>query len=150
MLSACSSYFESLFTVFDERNQIVILKDTSFSDAHAIVEFMYRGEINVSQEQLPSLLRSAENLKVKGLAEVSSSSSSSSSSFPGSAGLSMPPPPPAPRPLQSRTTFMANPCKRLLDSHGGKVFPPPRICYSVVRWRLIFSLELDLKGKISL
>merc|ERR1712223_2016209 len=49
----------------------VILKDTSFADIVAIVEFMYKGEINVSQDKLSSLLKTAENLKVKGLAEVS-------------------------------------------------------------------------------
>ena len=49
VLSACSSYFEQLFVNFSEPNQIVILKDTSFADIAAIVDFMYKGEINVSQ-----------------------------------------------------------------------------------------------------
>eukprot|EP00092_Neocalanus_flemingeri_P007042 GFUD01007606.1.p1 GENE.GFUD01007606.1~~GFUD01007606.1.p1 ORF type:complete len:568 (-),score=141.64 GFUD01007606.1:432-2135(-) len=71
VLSACSSYFEQLFINFSEPNQIVILKDTSFADIAAIVDFMYKGEINVSQDKLSSLLKTAENLKVKGLAEVS-------------------------------------------------------------------------------
>jgi len=71
VLSACSSYFEHLFVNFSEPNQIVILKDTSFADIAAIVDFMYKGEINVSQDKLSSLLKTAENLKVKGLAEVS-------------------------------------------------------------------------------
>merc|ERR1719412_1871910 len=71
VLSACSSYFEQLFINFSEPNQIVILKDTSFLDISAIIDFMYRGEINVSQDRLSSLLKTAENLKVKGLAEVS-------------------------------------------------------------------------------
>lgn len=71
VLSACSSYFEQLFINFSEPNQIVILKDTSYSDISAIIDFMYRGEINVSQDRLSSLLKTAENLKVKGLAEVS-------------------------------------------------------------------------------
>ena len=34
---------------FDEKNQIIILKDTNYDDIFAIVEFMYRGEINVGQ-----------------------------------------------------------------------------------------------------
>jgi len=71
ILSACSSYFEQLFINFNEPHQVVILKDTSFADIVAIVEFMYKGEINVSQDKLSSLLKTAENLKVKGLAEVS-------------------------------------------------------------------------------
>ena len=49
VLSACSSYFEHLFLTFDEKNQIIILKDTSYDDILALVEFMYRGEINVGQ-----------------------------------------------------------------------------------------------------
>jgi len=71
VLSACSSYFEQLFVAYNEPNQIVILKDTPYQDIAAIVEFMYKGEINVSQDRLSSLLKTAENLKVKGLAEVS-------------------------------------------------------------------------------
>ena len=49
ILSACSSHFEQLFINFNEPHQVVILKDTSFADIVAIVEFMYKGEINVSQ-----------------------------------------------------------------------------------------------------
>ena len=49
ILSACRSYFEQLFINFNEPHQVVILKDTSFADIVAIVEFMYKGEINVSQ-----------------------------------------------------------------------------------------------------
>lgn len=49
ILSACSSYFEQLFINFNEPHQVVILKDTSFADIVAIIEFMYKGEINVSQ-----------------------------------------------------------------------------------------------------
>jgi len=71
VLSACSTYFESLFSLYTEPNQIIILKDTPYQDIVAIVQFMYKGEINVSQGSLSSLLNTAENLKVKGLAEVS-------------------------------------------------------------------------------
>lgn len=41
-----------------------------FSDLKAIIEFIYRGEITVSQTQLSSVLRSAEALKVKGLSDA--------------------------------------------------------------------------------
>lgn len=79
VLSACSSYFETLFLEFDEKNQIVILRDTSYADISAIVEFMYKGEINVAQNQLASLLKTAESLKVKGLAEVSTNTDGNNS-----------------------------------------------------------------------
>merc|ERR1712223_977868 len=71
ILSACSSYFENLFMTFDEKNQIVILKDASFIDVFALIEFIYKGEVNIGQDRLPSLLQTAENLRVKGLSESS-------------------------------------------------------------------------------
>ncbi len=36
----------------------------------SILEFMYAGEVNISQEQLPAFLKTADRLKVKGLAEA--------------------------------------------------------------------------------
>lgn len=35
-----------------------------------MVDFMYYGEVNVSTEQLPQILKTAEMLKIKGLAEM--------------------------------------------------------------------------------
>ncbi|CAG0880585.1 unnamed protein product [Darwinula stevensoni] len=72
VLSACSTYFETLFSLHSEKHPVIILRDTSFADIKSVVEFMYRGEINVSQQRLESLLRTAESLKIKGLAETSS------------------------------------------------------------------------------
>jgi len=70
VLSACSPFFEDLFVENPCKHPIVILKDIRYTDLKALVEFMYKGEVNVSQEQLPALLKTAESLKVKGLAEV--------------------------------------------------------------------------------
>uniref|UniRef100_A0A1B6KLN9 BTB domain-containing protein n=1 Tax=Graphocephala atropunctata TaxID=36148 RepID=A0A1B6KLN9_9HEMI len=70
VLSACSSYFQSLFTLNPCQHPIVILKDIKYIDLKVMVDFMYCGEVNVSQEQLPAILKTAETLKVKGLAEM--------------------------------------------------------------------------------
>uniref|UniRef100_A0A1E1XW31 BTB domain-containing protein n=1 Tax=Amblyomma sculptum TaxID=1581419 RepID=A0A1E1XW31_AMBSC len=70
VLSACSPFFQTLFVEIPSQHPIVIMKDMRYMDLKAIVEFMYRGEVNVSQDQLTALLKTAETLKVKGLAEV--------------------------------------------------------------------------------
>ncbi|KAL5290641.1 hypothetical protein ACFFRR_010163 [Megaselia abdita] len=70
VLSACSSYFQSLFTANPCQHPIVILKDVQYNDLKTMVDFMYYGEVNVSQEQLPHILKTAEMLKIKGLAEM--------------------------------------------------------------------------------
>ncbi|XP_012275181.1 protein bric-a-brac 1 isoform X1 [Orussus abietinus] len=74
VLSACSTYFQSLFTVNPCQHPIVILKDVKFSDLKIMVDFMYYGEVNVSQDQLPSIIKTAESLKIKGLAEMHTAS----------------------------------------------------------------------------
>ncbi|OQR69443.1 hypothetical protein BIW11_12253 [Tropilaelaps mercedesae] len=80
VLSACSPFFEGLFTENPCKHPIVILKDIRYADLKALVEFMYKGEVNVVQEQLPTLLKTAEALKIKGLAEVTGETKDDSSS----------------------------------------------------------------------
>ncbi|XP_054734575.1 protein bric-a-brac 1-like [Anastrepha obliqua] len=74
ILSACSPYFQMLFSDTPCQHPIVIMRDVNWCDLKSIVEFMYRGEINVSQDQIGPLLRIAEMLKVRGLADVSAGS----------------------------------------------------------------------------
>ncbi|XP_055304688.1 broad-complex core protein isoforms 1/2/3/4/5-like isoform X2 [Sitodiplosis mosellana] len=75
VLSACSSYFQSLFLDHPSRHPIVILKDVRFAELRTLIEFMYKGEVNVQYCQLSALLKTAESLKVKGLAEMTNQSS---------------------------------------------------------------------------
>ncbi|EEB13996.1 B-cell CLL/lymphoma 6 member B protein, putative [Pediculus humanus corporis] len=78
VLSACSSYFQTLFIDHPNRHPIVILKDVCFEELKTIVDFMYKGEVNVEYCQLSALLKTAESLKVKGLTEMTNLSSTSS------------------------------------------------------------------------
>merc|ERR1711970_388262 len=70
LLCACSPYFKNLLESNPAKNPIIFLKDVPFQHMTAILEFMYAGEVNVAQDQLPQFLKSAEKLKVKGLAEA--------------------------------------------------------------------------------
>jgi hypothetical protein len=40
------------------------MKDMKFWEIRALVDFMYRGEVNVTQEELQKLLKAAEALQV--------------------------------------------------------------------------------------
>lgn len=70
VLSACSPYFQNLFFENPCQHPIVIMRDIKWPELKAAVEFMYKGEINVSHEQIGPLLRVAESLKIRGLADV--------------------------------------------------------------------------------
>jgi len=71
VLSASSPYFAQLFTGSQSNHQIVILNDINFADLEIVVEYMYRGEVSVKQEQLDSIMQVAEALGVRGLVDVS-------------------------------------------------------------------------------
>ncbi|XP_055609260.1 protein bric-a-brac 1 isoform X2 [Uranotaenia lowii] len=70
VLSACSPYFQTLFHENPCQHPIVIMRDVKWPELKAIVDFMYKGEINVSQEQIGPLLKIAEMLRIRGLADV--------------------------------------------------------------------------------
>ncbi|XP_018570308.1 protein tramtrack, alpha isoform [Anoplophora glabripennis] len=67
ILSACSPYFRTIFKENPCPHPIVILKDVSYVDLIAIIDFMYHGEVMVSEEQLSSFLHTAMVLQVLGL-----------------------------------------------------------------------------------
>lgn len=103
VLSACSPYFQALFCDNPCKHPIVILKDVKWPELKAVVEFMYRGEINVLQEQIAPLLRVAETLRVRGLADVAASE---------------------PPPLQENAASDHRPRKRA-RRHSGESCPTP-------------------------
>ncbi|KAF0303253.1 Broad-complex core protein isoforms 1/2/3/4/5 [Amphibalanus amphitrite] len=67
MLSACSPYFRELLKSISCQQMVIFLKDTTAADLSAIVEFMYKGSVNVSQSQLASFIKTAEMLQIRGL-----------------------------------------------------------------------------------
>lgn len=68
ILATCSPYFRKLFIDATSDKPIVLLKDTSYPVVKILLEYMYRGEVNVSLEHVPALLDLAALLQVKGLA----------------------------------------------------------------------------------
>lgn len=53
-----------------DKHPIVILKDVRYTDMRDLLDFMYRGEVSVDQDNLSGFLRVAESLRIKGLTEV--------------------------------------------------------------------------------
>ncbi|XP_014364745.2 zinc finger and BTB domain-containing protein 14 [Papilio machaon] len=67
ILSVCSPYFKQLFKMNPCDHPIVILKDVAHHELRQLLQFMYRGEVHVRQQELFAFLHTAEMLQVKGL-----------------------------------------------------------------------------------
>lgn len=69
VLCACSPYLETLLSQHYEKHPIVILKDVKFQELKSMMDYMYKGEVNISQDQLGQFLKAAESLQIKGLTD---------------------------------------------------------------------------------
>ncbi|KOC67969.1 Longitudinals lacking protein, isoforms H/M/V [Habropoda laboriosa] len=63
-----------------DKHPVFILKDVKFKELKAMMDYMYRGEVNISQDQLAALLKAAESLQIKGLSESKTGGSSKTDS----------------------------------------------------------------------
>ncbi|XP_058120628.1 zinc finger protein chinmo [Anopheles ziemanni] len=129
ILAACSKNFADLF----ERAPVgtgqicVMLEATSADNMHALLEFMYKGEVHVSQKALESFLKAAENLQVKGLTTEHGRFASANAGQPSQSPFHNPPndlPSPATRrqqrnSLSSSLESINRPVKRESDSVVG-------------------------------
>uniref|UniRef100_A0ABD2W1Q8 BTB domain-containing protein n=1 Tax=Trichogramma kaykai TaxID=54128 RepID=A0ABD2W1Q8_9HYME len=72
VLAACSSFFMSVLekTFPNSPHATVIILNVKPDNMKALLEFMYSGQVNVSQDTLKELLKDAENLQIKGLSVI--------------------------------------------------------------------------------
>ncbi|XP_076068823.1 uncharacterized protein LOC143041063 isoform X4 [Oratosquilla oratoria] len=68
VLSTCSDYFEQMFEKTQCKQPVIVLKDIRHEELEALLNYMYIGEVNVLQQELPGLIKAAECLCIKGLA----------------------------------------------------------------------------------
>jgi len=77
VLSACSPHLKEVIRkhirsgrgLGQSSNMLIYLRGVRHADLMSILEFMYRGSVNVAQEDLNSFLAVAEDLKVRGLTQ---------------------------------------------------------------------------------
>ena len=67
ILAASSPFFQKLLGKNKHPHPLIYMRGIKFDDLLAIVDFLYRGEANVFQENLDSFLAVAEELQLKGL-----------------------------------------------------------------------------------
>lgn len=56
-----------LFQTNPCQHPVIILQDVHFRELEALLIFIYKGEVNIEQQNLPALLKAAETLKIRGL-----------------------------------------------------------------------------------
>ncbi|XP_071447827.1 broad-complex core protein isoforms 1/2/3/4/5-like [Hetaerina americana] len=71
ILSACSPFFRQVFQSNPCQHPVIILQDVHFSELESLLCFVYKGEVNIGQENLPALLKAAETLQIRGLSGAS-------------------------------------------------------------------------------
>ena len=69
VLAACSDYFYRLFKDLPEKHPVIVFKDASEQILNDLLEFMYRGEVEVDESNLSDFLKFADTLQVKGLSQ---------------------------------------------------------------------------------
>ncbi|XP_014600548.1 PREDICTED: transcription factor GAGA-like isoform X1 [Polistes canadensis] len=67
ILSASSPFFKKVFQANPCQHPVIILQDVRFCELEALLIFIYKGEVNIEQKNLPALLKAAETLQIRGL-----------------------------------------------------------------------------------
>ncbi|KAI5644202.1 BTB/POZ domain-containing protein [Phthorimaea operculella] len=128
VLSACSPYFENVLSQQFDKHPIIILKDVKYAELRAMMDYMYRGEVNISQDQLAALLKAAESLQIKGLSDNKPSRPPSRPAPPAAAHppLTALPHPAHPAHPPRAPTPQTQPRDGSVDSREGSVSPTRR------------------------
>ena len=67
VLSACSGFFKSVLRNNPHPKPLIYLSGVSSSNLELVLDYIYRGEVQIFQEQLDSFLSVAQKLRIEGL-----------------------------------------------------------------------------------
>lgn len=67
ILSASSPFFKEIFMRNPCQHPVIVLQDVHYTELISILTFVYKGEVNILQDNLPLLLRAAQTLQIRGL-----------------------------------------------------------------------------------
>ena len=67
ILASSSPFFQKLLGKNKHPHPLIVMRGMKYDDLFAILDFLYRGEANIFQENLDSFLAIAEELQLKGL-----------------------------------------------------------------------------------
>src|SRR5277367_333655 len=70
VLAACSPYFKALFDAHpSSQHPIIIMRDFRLSDIKALIQYMYKGAVQITRDDLREFQKTSQALKIKGLAD---------------------------------------------------------------------------------
>ncbi|XP_068084367.1 protein bric-a-brac 2 isoform X2 [Anabrus simplex] len=70
ILCASSSYFRAILESHPASHPVIFMRDVKHTEMKAILDFIYKGEACVSQENLHGILKTADALKITGLSSI--------------------------------------------------------------------------------
>ena len=77
IISSCSPVLANILKLNQTPHPVIYLRRVKYKDLQNLLNFMYQGEANVSEEDFPSFLEIAEDLNIRGLCEGNLGSSKS-------------------------------------------------------------------------
>ena len=67
ILSAGSQFFNDIFIKSNHQDTFIYLKGVKMGELECLIDFIYNGEVSIGQDELESFLKTAHDLRVKGI-----------------------------------------------------------------------------------
>ena len=65
IISSCSPILRNILKLNQNPHPVIYLRKVKYKNLQSLLNFMYQGEVNIVEEDLPNFLEVAEDLKLK-------------------------------------------------------------------------------------